>query len=197
MRYSSEHKAQTRERILHVAAAAIRTHGINGVSLSDIMSGADLTNGGFYSHFKSKDDLIAKAVAFMFDERYAGMLAKVDTLDAKEALTAFIDRYLSMRHCEAPEAGCPIPALAPDVTHMSKEARRGFSAGVTRLINGLTVLLDHAGVDDPKAQANSAVAELVGALSLARTAESPAAAKAALAASRQALKQRLGLTSSV
>jgi TetR/AcrR family transcriptional repressor of nem operon len=197
MRYSSEHKARTRDRILHVAAAAIRTHGVNGVSLSEIMSGADLTNGGFYAHFKSKDDLIANAVTFMFDERYAGILAKVDTLDAKEALTTFIDRYLSMRHCEAPEAGCPIPALAPDVSQMSKEARHGFSAGVSRLINGLTVLLDHAGVDDPKAQASSTVAELVGALSLARIAENPTAAKATLAASRQALKQRLGLASSV
>src|SRR6202000_2042518 len=112
MRYDSEHKARTRERILHAAAAAIRTNGINGVALADIMASADLTNGGFYAHFKSKDDLIAHAVSFMFDERYARMLAKIDTdgaKDASEVLTGFIDRYLSMRHCEAPEMGCPIP----------------------------------------------------------------------------------------
>ena len=63
------------------------------------------------------------------------------------------------------------------------------------LIDGLTILLDHAGVDDPKTQAKSTVAELVGALSLARSAEKPTVAKEMLAASRQAVKQRLGLAS--
>ena len=196
MRYSSDHKAQTRERILEVAAGAIRKHGVEGVSLSAIMAGADLTNGAFYAHFKSKDDLIAKAVTFMFDHRYARLLASVETntLDAKEALATFIDRYLSMRHCEAPEAGCPIPPLAAEVPHMTKEARVRFAAGVSRLVNGLAALLDQAGVADPKAHASSTVAELVGALGLARTAEDPVAAKAMLSASRSALKQRLGLS---
>jgi TetR/AcrR family transcriptional regulator, transcriptional repressor for nem operon len=198
MRYDSEHKARTRERILHAAAAAIRTNGINGVALADIMASADLTNGGFYAHFKSKDDLIAHAVTFMFDERYARMLAKIDTAgaeDPRDVLAVFIDRYLSMRHCEAPDIGCPIPALAADVPHMSKDARKRFSAGVSRLVDGLAVLLDRAGMAGARTQAKSTVAELVGALSLARTAESPSVAKSALAASRSALKQRLGLSS--
>jgi TetR/AcrR family transcriptional regulator, transcriptional repressor for nem operon len=193
MRYSSDHKARTRDRILQVAAAAIRTHGIDRVSLSDVMSGAELTNGGFYSHFKSKDDLVAEAIAFMFDERYAGFLARVDTPDAKQALNTFIDYYLSMRHRDARERGCPIPALATDVPHMSRDARNRFSAGVSRLIEALAILLDHAGVADPQVQANSLLAELAGALSLARTAEQPADAKTRLAASRFALKQRFGL----
>jgi TetR/AcrR family transcriptional repressor of nem operon len=194
MRYSSDHKARTRERILHVAAAAIRTHGIDRVSLSDIMAGAKLTNGGFYAHFESKDDLIAEAIGLMFSERYAGLLAKVDTADPKQALATFIDYYLSSRHCEAPERGCPIPALAADVAHMPDNARKRFSAGVSRLIEGLTILLDHAGVIDPEVQANSMLAELAGALNLARSAEQPASAKKVLAASRRALKQRLGLS---
>jgi TetR/AcrR family transcriptional repressor of nem operon len=196
MRYSSDHKAQTRERILQAAAAEIRANGVDGVSLADIMAGANLTNGGFYAHFKSKDDLVAKAITFMFDDRYASMLAKVDTVDARETLSTFIDRYLSLRHCDAPEAGCPVPALAASVPHMSKAARTGFSAGVSRLVDGLAVLLEHAGVADPRTQASSTVAELVGALSLARSADKPAAAKEMLAASRQAVKKRLGLVSS-
>src|ERR1700743_7877 len=192
MRYDSEHKARTRERILHAAAAAIRTNGINGVALADIMASADLTNGGFYAHFKSKDDLIAHAGTFMFDERYARMLARIDTAgveDARDVLAGFVDRYLSMRHCEAPDIGCPIPALAADVPHMSKDARKRFSAGVSRLVDGLAVLLDRAGMARAKTQARSTGGERVRALSLARTAENATAAKSALAASRSALKQ--------
>jgi TetR/AcrR family transcriptional repressor of nem operon len=193
MRYSGDHKARTRERILHVAAAEIRAQGIDRVSLSGIMAGADLTNGGFYAHFKSKDDLVAEAIGFMFDERYAPLLAKVDMADLKQALTTFIDYYLSSRHCEAPEFGCPVPALAADVAHMSKDARKRFAAGVSRLTEGLAILLGRAGVTDPKLQANSLLAELAGALILARSAEQAAGARAVLAASRRALKLRLGV----
>jgi TetR/AcrR family transcriptional repressor of nem operon len=194
MRYSSDHKASTRERILRVAAAAIRTRGIDRVSVSDIMGGAGLTNGGFYAYFASKDDLIAEAIGFMFNERYAGFLAKVDAPNAKQALTAFVDYYLSLQHCETPERGCPIPALAADVPHMSEDAKSRFAAGAARLIKGLATLLDHTGVADPQIQALSMLAELSGALTLARIAERPAGAETALATSRRALKQRLGLS---
>jgi TetR/AcrR family transcriptional regulator, transcriptional repressor for nem operon len=193
MRYASDHKEQTRQRILQVAAAAIRTRGIERVSLTDIMTGVNLTNGGFYAHFASKEDLIAETVHYIFEERYARFLAKVDTPNPREALTTFIDFYLSLRHYEAPELGCPLPALAAATPHMSKEARARFATGVSRLIDGLAILLDHAGVSAPRTQASSMLAELAGAINLARSAEQPTEAKKMLAASRRALKERLGL----
>ena len=65
----------------------------------------------------------------MFDERYARFLENVNAPDAKQALIVFIDHYLSMRHCALPELSCPIPALAADIQHASKDARNRFSAG--------------------------------------------------------------------
>jgi TetR/AcrR family transcriptional regulator, transcriptional repressor for nem operon len=194
MRYSQAHKAQTRMRILYVAAAAIREHGIERVSLSEIMAGAKMTHGGFYGHFESKEDLIAEAIDFMFEERYAGMLSRVGTLDAKRGLNDFIDRFLSTGHLKTPEEGCPIPALAANVPHMSKDAKSRFSKGVSRLVDGLAVLAERAGVPNATIQANSILAELTGAINLARGAQ-PDRAKGILSASRQALKSRLGLGS--
>ncbi len=193
MRYSTEHKAQTRQRILQSAAEAIRSHGIERVSIAGVMAAVDLTIGGFYAHFKSKDDLVASSITFMFDERYAGFLSKVNVSNPQEALTAFIDYYLTIRHSQSSGRGCPIPALAAEVPHMSNEARARFSAGVSRLVDGLTTLLEHTAIADPQIQANSILSELVGALGLARSAEKPGQAKAVLFASRQALKLRLGL----
>jgi TetR/AcrR family transcriptional repressor of nem operon len=69
MRYSSGHKARTRERILTEASRAIRRQGVDKVGVADVMSAAGLTVGGFYSHFASKDDLVAHAVDHMFQER--------------------------------------------------------------------------------------------------------------------------------
>jgi len=69
MRYGSEHKAQTRSRVVQEAAAAIRSDGVERIGVAQIMARAGLTHGGFYAHFESKDDLVAQAVEYMFEDR--------------------------------------------------------------------------------------------------------------------------------
>ena len=74
MRYAAEHKEETRTKVLRAAASAMRAHGTQGVGVAEIMRSVGLTHGGFYAHFRSRDDLVAQAVAFMFSdlgERYA------------------------------------------------------------------------------------------------------------------------------
>jgi len=71
MRYDDNHKERTRARVLAEAAAAIRGKGAERVGVSEVMAGAGLTHGGFYAHFKSKDDLVAQAITYMFDASYA------------------------------------------------------------------------------------------------------------------------------
>jgi TetR/AcrR family transcriptional repressor of nem operon len=193
MRYDSEHRQRTRQRILQVAAAAIRKQRISRVALADVMSAAELTHGGFYLHFKSKDELIAEAITYMFDERYGRFLERFSNADAQEALSAFIDYYLSVLHLEAPERGCPVPMLVCDVAHMPNDARRRFVAGVTLLIDGLAALLERAGVADPHQQANSMLAELAGSLNLARALGGGTSVTEALEASRHAMKRRFGI----
>lgn len=197
MRYPSEHKTQTRQRILQIAARSIRVHGLGRISLGDIMSGADLTHGGFYGYFKSKDDLIAEAITYTFDQRYGRFLSRTKAPNPRQALIAFIDHYLSIAHCAAPEFGCPIPALAADVPHMTTTARARFSAGMSHLLDGLGMLLEQIHVKDAQVQARSILAELVGALALARTCAEPACSRRTLLASRRALKHRFGLLGNV
>ncbi len=59
MRYDSEHKKRTRQRVLSEAAAAIRAVGPDGIGVAGVMAKAGLTHGAFYAHFESKDDLVA------------------------------------------------------------------------------------------------------------------------------------------
>jgi TetR/AcrR family transcriptional repressor of nem operon len=193
MRYDSEHKARTRERVLKEASAAIRTDGADRVGVAGVMARAGLTHGGFYAHFKSKDDLIAQAIGYMFEDRYAYFLAHLDTPDSAAALTSFIDSYLSMRHRDAPERGCPIPSLAGEIPRLPEMARQRFVAAVDRLTDGVAKLLADMGKPNPAALASSVFAEMVGALSLSRTQEDREAAEAILANSAASLKERLGL----
>lgn len=192
-RRSQQRKAETHERILREAAAAIRSEGANRASVSAIMSRAGLTVGGFYAHFSSKDDLLAKAVEYMFEDRYAAFLGRLDDPDAAASLTRFIDTYLSMRHRDAVERGCPIPALAGEIARLAAPVRAAFTRGIERLEAAVQDLLVRLGRDDAAVLARSLMAEMTGSISLARAQPDDAKAESMLAASRQQVRRRIGL----
>ena len=193
MRYDVDHKARTRKRILDEAASAIRAEGTQGVSVGGLMKQAGLTHGGFYAHFGSKDDLVAEAIGHMFAGPYANFAALTEGKPPAEALAAYVDFYLSARHCAARDRGCPLPALSGDLARMPASARARFSAGAERLRSSIAGLLRAMGRDDAETLAASAIAEMVGAIALARATGDAARAEEILVATRGALRDRLGL----
>jgi TetR/AcrR family transcriptional repressor of nem operon len=193
MRYDAEHKERTRARVLREAAKAIRAEGPHRIGVAGIMAKAGLTHGGFYAHFRSKDDLVAAALTEMFDEA----LTTFETLTAKEApdaaLRAYVDFYLSRRHRDAVDAGCPLPSLSADLPRLGVPARERFELGVAGLTAALSGLLSTLGHPGAEGLASSVLAELVGALSLARAVADPARSDAILDRSRDSLMGRLGI----
>lgn len=193
MRYDAEHKEQTRQRVLAEAAAAIRATGPDRIGIAAIMAKAGLTHGGFYAHFKSKDDLVAQAVTQMFDESFDRMMTRLDTLEPAVALGKIVDRYLDPRHRDAPDVGCPMPSLSGELARMPAEARKRFAKGAERVTESIASRLRALGRPHPAPLANSVVAELVGALSLSRAVADPEASARILRDSRAAIRTRLGL----
>lgn len=193
MRYDSEHKQRTRAKVLEVAARAIRADGPERVGVAAVMAEAGLTHGGFYAHFKSKDELLAAAVERMFEESRARLARETEGRGAAEGLRAYIDFYLSAKHRDARGRGCPIAALASDVPRLSDGIRAAFATGVARLTGALGDKLAQLGVTEAPAAARSMVSELVGALSLARIEADTEASDTILRDSRVQLKHRLGL----
>ena len=191
MRYTSEHKAETRARVLKEAAAALRAKGPERLGVAAVMSRAGLTHGGFYAHFASKDALLAAAVDHMFAEVRNSFFPEGETIDARSALRRYTARYLSMRHRDARDQGCPVPILAGELHRMPEGARERFVAGLGRMTQRLTGLLERAGVADPQPRAASAVAEMVGAISLARLTDDRAAAEALLADALRSVRRKL------
>lgn len=175
MRYDNEHKAHTRDRVLREAAAAIRTDGPDRVGVAAVMKRAGLTHGGFYAHFASKDDLLSEAVDYMFKDRYDAFFADLDTVEPRVGLQRLVNYYLSMRHRDARDIGCPIPILSGELHRLPDAAQQRFVQAVDRLTNGIATLLDRARVDAPRSRAMSVVAEMVGAIAIARTLEESAA----------------------
>jgi TetR/AcrR family transcriptional repressor of nem operon len=191
VRYPADHKRETRERVLAEAAEQIRAHGPQGIGVAEIMKRAGLTHGGFYAHFKSKDALVAAAIAKMFE----GVRARWhEHAGARDGLGAYIDWYLSAEHRDARATGCPIAALASDLPRLSRACRAAYAAGTQELTRDLADELGELGYRESDALAASVVAELVGALALARVEPDRERSDLLLAASRRALRARLGLT---
>lgn len=128
MRYSLEHKARNREKILSVAARSFREHGGDTSGIGTVMKKVGLTKGGFYRHFKSKDDLFVEAVARAFDEMGTGMLEAAKSAPEGRALRAIIERYLSAGHANSPGMGCVLAALGPELARKPLSVRKRIEA---------------------------------------------------------------------
>jgi TetR/AcrR family transcriptional repressor of nem operon len=195
MRYDAEHKQKTRERVLQEAAKAIRAEGPHRIAVAGVMARAGLTHGGFYAHFATKDELVVAAIGQMFDEGADRVARETAGRTPAAGLAAYIDFYLSTEHRDARTTGCPMPFLAADLPRLSEPARARFAQGVSGLRGRLGALLGQLGHADGKTEASSMLAELVGALSLARAEPDRERSDTILARSKASLKQRFGLES--
>jgi TetR/AcrR family transcriptional regulator, transcriptional repressor for nem operon len=128
MRYSTEHKARNHKNILSVAARSFREHGGDSSGIGTVMKKVGLTKGGFYRHFKSKDDLFVEAVALAFDEMGRGMVEAAESAPEGEAMRAIIERYLSARHADSPGSGCVLSALGPELARKPLSVRKRIEA---------------------------------------------------------------------
>lgn len=187
------HKERTRARILNEAAQALRVSGTESLSVGALMRRAGLTHGGFYAHFSSRDDLVAHAVQRMFDDS-ARMLDRflIEGAGGSE-LAALIDCYLSEQALDSPERACPVPGLAGEVSRMPAGARTNFETGIQHFLGRLTGILIAMGRENAADLGRSALAEMVGAMAIARTLSDRQAAVSFLACSRVSLADRLGL----
>jgi TetR/AcrR family transcriptional repressor of nem operon len=187
------HKERTRARILEEAAKAMRAQGHAGVGVAEVMKRAGLTHGGFYAHFKDRDDLVAAAVARMFEDSRAMVARYFRADDPKGSLERIIDYYLSDAHARRIDSGCPVAALSSEARRLPEAARERFEEGMDAFRANFITAIEKLGLDEPEDLASSVVAEMVGALALARSMSDEEAAGKLLARSREQLKRRLHL----
>jgi TetR/AcrR family transcriptional regulator, transcriptional repressor for nem operon len=169
MSWPRDHKSSTRQRIVEAAAQAYRERGLDGISTAEIMKRAGLTHGGFYAHFPSKDALVAEALATARADTLSAYSKVAASAPAHRKLLAIAESYLSSRHREHPETGCPIAALGSELPRQDPEVREKFGAGVRAQLG---TLARSVGSDDEEACARLAAgtfAAMVGGIILART----------------------------
>lgn len=189
-------REQTHQRILEVAARALRRHGFAGVGVADVMKGAGLTHGGFYAHFGSREALLVEALEHAdaastdsLDRRTAALRA-----DGASPLAALVTAYLSEEHLAARESGlgCVVGALGSEMARQEAPLREVARSRIERLVRQVQAALEEEGRTDAAGQALALAGAMVGALQIARTFGPDPQGGAMLAASRQALLAQYG-----
>lgn len=193
-RSTKQDAAKHRQEIVAAAARLFRARGIDGVSIPELMGEADMTHGGFYRHFASKDALAALGCGAAFDDLLAvleGIVARHPD-DPTAARNAYIDTYLSKAHRDKPQTGCPTAALVNDVARGDAESELHgvFVAGVRGFADRLAALEPEDETSKARREhALTTLATLVGALLLARATKGDALSDAILAAAKKSLAE--------
>lgn len=183
MRYSEDHKAKTHQRIIDEAALRFRRDGVLATGLQPLMKALGLTHGGFYAHFKSKDDLVEQALQQSADQLAEGLK---ELEQDPQPLQGLIRRYLSAAHCKAPGAGCPLPTISAEL------GQRGQPSPVTDQIvrERLQMIADHLPGEDAEARSALVLSAMVGALVLSRSISDPELAELLRTSTRDLLLQQ-------
>jgi TetR/AcrR family transcriptional repressor of nem operon len=176
-RYGKDHKRTTRQRIVEMAGRRFKRDGIDGSGIATLMSDAGLTNGAFYAHFASKDDLVTSAVADQLRAQGESFAAQASGGGGPERV---LREYLSVRHRDNPGDGCPSAALLEEIGRSTEATRQAYTRGILAVIDGINA---RSAPDDPQAarvKTLSVFAMMVGTLQLSRALSDPELADAVL-----------------
>lgn len=174
MKVTREQVGENRRRILEAAASLFRARGFEGVTVAEVMKAAGLTHGAFYGHFRSKDDLIAQALAHALGS------AATEGGD----LPGYAAWYLTRRHRDDLAGGCPVAGLGAETIRQGPEARAAMTAGLRRQLERLSRMAPGASAAERRRAAIGSWAAMVGAMILARTSDDPKLADEVLAQTR-------------
>src|SRR5262249_44108720 len=179
-----EHKEQTRERIVRAASRRFRRAGA-GVGIGTLMNILKMTHGGFYRHFRSKDDLLVEA----FDRSYEEMRERMDGLLAQaepgHGLEVLIEHYLSEKHCADAGSGCMVAALAAEISRESRAVRAAFERTIQHRIAVIAKYVDGATEEERRRKAGVLLSGMSGTLAVARAVPDEAFRRSILAAGRK------------
>jgi TetR/AcrR family transcriptional regulator, transcriptional repressor for nem operon len=165
MRYGKDQKQATRQRILEAAGRRFKQEGIDGAGVAAVMSDAGLTNGAFYAHFASKEDLVANVLA----DQLRGQRQSFDAQPSdRGGLEAFIRSYLSPQHRDQSADGCPSAALLDEIARRPVATKHVFTDELMGIIDDIASRLGPTDPESARTAALTLFGLMLGTLQLAR-----------------------------
>jgi len=188
-RYDKVHKQATRQRIIETAGHRFKQDGIDGSGIATLMADAGLTNGAFYAHFSSKDDLVAHVVADQLDTQAESFRA----LPAGRAgLEGFLREYLSPQHRDNPADGCPSAALLDEIARCPAGTKHAYTDGAQAILEEIAARLAPEDPQSARAKALGLYTIAVWTLQVSRVVSDPKVADEVLEQGIQNARMFLG-----
>jgi len=184
MRYPAEHKQETRQRIVDAASRRFRRAGA-AVGIGPLMKALKMTHGGFYRHFRSKDDLLAEALTRGFDDMRGRMGAALSKAPPGRELATIIETYLSEEHCANVAGGCPVAALASEVARQPRKVRLAMEQAVRRIAASVGRFMRGATEEERTRNAGVLFSAMSGTLAVARAVADEEMRRSLLASARK------------
>ena len=172
-RATQSRKEMTHDRIVEVAARAIRRSGYAGTGVADIMKEAGLTHGGFYAHFASREMLLAEAADRAGAEAVNLSANIAAAAEPGQSLQALMHAYLSQQHLEGVENGCPVAALGSEMHRQAPEVRHAATRHIKEMIDLVARQLPEWGTPGAHEQAMFLVSSMIGTMMMARAVDDP------------------------
>ena len=165
MRYAKEHKQETKQRIIETAGRRFKRDGIDGSGVATLMADAGLTNGAFYAHFASKEELVATAVADQLREQRESLSA---VAPGRAGIEQYVRAYLSAGHRDNLADGCPSAALLDEIGRSTDATKRAYTDGLLAVIDDIAARLDPDDQPTARVKTLSVFAMMAGTLQLSR-----------------------------
>ncbi len=187
MRYGPEHKLEIHQKIVKDASRRVRAEGLNGAAVSAVMKDAGLTHGGFYKHFKSKDDLLLESLREGFREIEDTLAHAAEQSPPGEAWKAVVKTYLNLDLCNHPERGCPLAALSPELARADKRMKPKIVAELVNYKNRMLPFMPGRQPADKERAFFAIFSTMIGAIDIARLLPDRATREKVLASTRDFL----------
>lgn len=187
MRYRPEHKVEVHRKILKDASRRVRAEGIAGAAVSSVMRDAGLTNGGFYKHFGSKNDLLRESLSEAFQEIAERLTQVAEKSKPGTAWKEIVKAYLSLEHCDHTESGCPLAALAPELARADHAMKGAIRREMIQYKSRLLPLMPGRRAADKERAFSAIFSTMIGAVAIARILPERAARARVLASARDFL----------
>ncbi|MDX6256263.1 MAG: TetR/AcrR family transcriptional regulator, transcriptional repressor for nem operon [Frankiales bacterium] len=178
MRYSKEHKAQAKAKIVREAARTLKENGFHAVGVDGLAASAQVTSGALYSNFANKEAVLEAVVATQLGIEFAD-LADQKPAERRRLLEETLRLYLSDQHRDDAGHGCVMPSLSADVARAGESVRDAYRRRMIELVALLAPAM-HGSLEEQERQAWTLLASIVGAITIARALPSGDQAQAVL-----------------
>ena len=187
MRYQPEHKAAVHQKIVKDASQRVRAEGLSGAAVSAVMRDTGLTHGGFYKHFRSKDELVVEALSEAFREVGDHLAQAAKESEPGEGWKGIVKTYLTLEHCDHAEWECPLAALGSELGRADKSMKAQIFEELLKYRSRMLPFMPGRRTVEKERAFFVIFSTMIGAIELARALPEPAARAKVLESARDFL----------